>query len=68
MMKINITILEDSISEFNRLQKGILKYSKLNNLDINIDAYKSGEEFFLHNPNCQSIDSPAFFLTYKWAA
>lgn len=27
MMKINITILEDSISEFNRLQKGILKYS-----------------------------------------
>lgn len=45
-MKINITILEDSISEFNRLQKGILKYSKLNNLDINIDAYKSGEEFF----------------------
>lgn len=48
-MKINITILEDSISEFNRLQKGILKYSKLNNLDINIDAYKSGEEFFLHN-------------------
>lgn len=29
MMKINITILEDSISEFNRLQKGILKYSKL---------------------------------------
>lgn len=62
MMKINITILEDSISEFNRLQKGILKYSKLNNLDINIDTYKSGEEFFLHNPNCQSIDSSAFFL------
>ena len=30
--------------------------------DINIDAYKSGEEFFLHNPNCQSIDSSAFFL------
>ena len=27
MMKINITILEDSISEFNRLQKGILKYT-----------------------------------------
>ena len=24
MMKINITILEDSISEFNRLQKGSL--------------------------------------------
>ncbi len=40
MMKINITILEDSISEFNRLQKGILKYRKLNTLDINIDAYK----------------------------
>lgn len=62
MMKINITILEDSVSEFNRLQKEIQKYSKQNNLDINIDAYKSGEEFFSHNPNCHSIDSSAFFL------
>ena len=34
MMKINITILEDSVSEFNRLQKEIQKYSKQNNLDI----------------------------------
>lgn len=67
-MKINITILEDSISEFNRLQKGILKYSKLNNLDINIDAYKSGEELFYTIPTVNQSTLLPFFLTSKWAA
>lgn len=68
MMKINITILEDSVSEFNRLQKEIQKYSKQNNLDINIDAYKSGEEFFHTIPTVIQLTLLPFFLTYKWAA
>ena len=67
-MKINITILEDSISEFNRLQKGILKYSKLNNLDINIDAYNQVKNFFYTIPTVNQSTLLPFFLTSKWAA
>lgn len=61
-MKMKITILEDSVIEAERLRSGIWKYGQQYDWDIGIDEYKSGEDYFLHNPDCQSIQSSAFFL------
>lgn len=61
-MKMKITILEDSILEADRLKNGIRKYGQQYDWDIEIDEYKSGEEYFSKNPDCQSIKSSAFFL------
>ena len=45
-MKMKITILEDSVIELERLKNGIRKYGQQYDWDIEIDEYKSGEEFF----------------------
>lgn len=61
-MKMKIAILEDSKIEADRLKKGIEKYGQQNDWDIDIDEYKSGEEFFQHNPDCLFVQPSAFFL------
>ena len=45
-MKMKITILEDSVIELERLKNGIRKYGQQNDWDIEINEYKSGEEYF----------------------
>lgn len=61
-MKMKITILEDSTVEADRLKNGIRKYGQQYDWDIEIDEYKSGEDYFVNNPNIHSIQSTAFFL------
>lgn len=61
-MKMKITILEDSIIEAERLKNGIKKYGQLHDWDIDIDEYKTGEDFFLQNVNGLSVQPSAFFL------
>lgn len=61
-MKMSITILEDSITESERLENIIKKYGRQYEWNIDIDTYKSGEEYFLHNTVFQSSQPSAFFL------
>lgn len=61
-MKINITILEDSATDAETLKNHIKEYEHLHNCDITIDEYRSGEDFFMQNPDLQAIDTSAFFL------
>lgn len=65
-MKMKITILEDSVIELERLKNGIRKYGQQYDWDIEIDEYKSGEEYFSKNSECTTIQASAFSLTYKW--
>ena len=67
-MKMKITVLEDSRIEAERLRNGIQKYGQKYDWDIAIDEYNSGEDYFLRNPDSQSIQSnpPLFFWIYKW--
>ena len=44
--EMKITILEDSVIELERLKNGIRKYGQQYDWDIEIDEYKSGEEYF----------------------
>lgn len=61
-MKMKITILEDSTVETDRLKNGIKKYGQQYDWDIEIDAYKSGEDYFEKNSDGHSVHSSAFFL------
>lgn len=61
-MKMKITILEDSMLESERLKNGIKKYAQLYNWDIDIDDYRTGEDFFLKNTDCLNVQPSAFFL------
>ena len=61
-MKMKITILEDSVIELERLKNGIRKYGQQNDWDIEIDEYKSSEEYFSKNSECTTIQASAFFL------
>ena len=61
-MKMKITVLEDSVIELERLKNGIRKYGQQNDWDIEIDEYKSGEEYFSKNSECTTIHASAFFL------
>ena len=61
-MKMKITVLEDSRIEAERLRNGIQKYGQKYDWDIAIDEYNSGEDYFLQNPDSQSIQASAFFL------
>lgn len=61
-MKMRITILEDSSIEANRLKSGIRKYGQQYDWEIEIDEYKSGEDYFASNSDSQSLLSSAFFL------
>lgn len=61
-MKMKITILEDAMPEAERLKNGIIKYGQKYDWDIEIEEYKSGEEYFSDNPNSHSIQASAFFL------
>ena len=61
-MKMKITILEDSVIELERLKNGIRKYGQRYDWDIEIDEYKSGEEYFSKNSECTTIQASAFFL------
>ena len=42
-MKMEITILEDSVIELERLKNGIRKYGQQYDWDIEIDEYKWGK-------------------------
>ncbi len=61
-MKMKITILEDSMIEAEQLKNGIRKYGQQYDWDIEIDEYKSGEDYFANNSDNHSIQSSAFFL------
>lgn len=65
-MKMKITILEDSVIELERLKNGIRKYGQQYDWDIEIDEYKSGEEYFSKTPNAPLYRLQHFSLTYKW--
>jgi len=59
---MKITILEDSMIEAEQLKNGIRKYGQQYDWDIEIDEYKSGEDYFANNSDNHSIQSSAFFL------
>lgn len=61
-MKMNITILEDSPIELERLKNGIQKYGQTNDWNIEIDEYDSGESFFSDIENYHKNPPSAFFL------
>lgn len=61
-MRMKITILEDSIVEADRLKNGIRKYGQQYDWNIEVDEYKSGEDYFSNNPDSHTIQSSAFFL------
>ena len=61
-MNIKIIILEDSSIEAERLKKGISTYGQKHYLNIDIDEYKSGEDYFSSNPDFHENQPSAFFL------
>ena len=61
-MNMKIIILEDSSIEAERLKKGISTYGQKHYLNIDIDEYKSGEDYFSSNPDFRENQPSAFFL------